>query len=135
MADNYRKLFKYLREQPARVDLADLILLRIRRRERVFIWGRSVAFLGLSLGSLVAGVFSIVSLSTQLVQSGLNDYFSVLISDYDVAVSSASNIVFALVESLPLFGLALFFAAAGLFIWSTAKTIVETQRAFLVIKI
>jgi len=133
MAKSVYDLFAILAPVSLPQGLSQMVLARIEKEQirrvkiSLFVFG----LIGiLSLVSLVA--ISIYFVQT-LVQSGFSDYLSLIISDSQLMLGLWQIMALSLTESLPIISLILALILALVFVWSTAKAIVNAKSILLVV--
>lgn len=97
-------------------------LLTIRRRIFIF----SAGF----FGSLVAFLPVYRAVTTDLIQSGFFQFFSLIFSDFSIVAAHWQNFILALLEALPIMSLIMFFAVL-LISFESAKHFTKNVRSVL----
>jgi hypothetical protein len=118
---SYEKLFGYLEEKEPEKELVNRLSCVIHQQEkhsaRVRFWAlgsTTVASFGLSL-------WAIIYLIKSFKESGFWQYLSLIFSEDGAILAYWKELSFSLAESLPVFGLIVFLAGIGFFIWSITK--------------
>jgi len=119
MKKDYEQLFSHL-DAPVPRDLSERILSRIAARERRILAVKFAFFGGAFLASVVSMAYGFVSLNSQLAQSGFPQFFSLLFSDFSVAVANFPDFALSITESFPVFSAAILTGGIALTVWSIA---------------
>ncbi len=119
MFKNYEKLFSYLKTVEPPKGLFDRIILAIRRERELKQRRRLLfEFAFLLVASLVATPFSLVVLINQAASSGISYYISAAASDLGTFFAFWQDFGLAILESLPVAGLAVFALSAGMAVFT-----------------
>jgi hypothetical protein len=100
MEQKLRKIFqkaKYENTQNLADNIWSVILLREKQATRFKLWAFTLA----GFASLAGAIPAIKALSSDLVQSGFYEYFSLIFSDGGSVISHWKEFVFSIAESLP----------------------------------
>jgi hypothetical protein len=112
MHTGYDKLFSKIQPLEPPAGLGERIAMRIHEERLVLSIKRRLVLFSLGLAaSLVVLVFSFHSFQTGIASSGFSDFFSLLFSDFRIVTYYWDNYILSLLESLPIFSLAVFSAA------------------------
>ncbi|MDB5259501.1 MAG: hypothetical protein JWO73_709 [Candidatus Taylorbacteria bacterium] len=106
-----------------------IIILRIRKAEKSACIRRSICSGSISIISLSAAVFSFASVKDTLSQSGAFEYVSAALSDGTGALDYWKELTLSIVDSLPIFGIAILLGVFCVFLWSGARAIKNTTVA------
>lgn len=112
--------------------LRQSILLNIARAEyqraRKFLFASAVV-----IPAALAGVFFAAQyLDQSFQQSGFYEYLSLVFSGDGTILAYWKELLYSLVETMPVFGAAVFLSALGFFIWSGAHAVTSMRRLTLV---
>ncbi len=110
-------------EPPA--ELVKNILLRIEREEHRRLAMNTAAFGAVLLGSLVLAGYGWMAAAGEASRSGLLSFISLFLSDFSVATANLSDFMLSVVESFPVFPVALFLSGIFFAIWSAARFVRE----------
>jgi hypothetical protein len=114
---------KLLREFEHREGLHDRILSRIHtlrvRAARI----RLILFGSVSLGAMIGTVPAYAYLAQESVQSGFNEYLTLMQTDADLLALYWKELLFTLIDSFPLVGTTLLLSALFLLLWTLPNTI------------
>jgi len=125
MHTGYDKLFGKIQPLEPPAGLGERIVQSIHEERLVLSIKRRLVLFTLGLAaSLVVLVFSFMSFRSGVVSSGFADFFSLLFSDFRVVTYYWQNYILSLLESLPIFSLAIFLAA----IFSVLELVKLTAR-------
>ena len=128
MRQDYEKLFSNIEIQEPPTKLLGAVINRILAKERQSALVRSVAFaIGLVV-SLAAFIPALHSVQTAMAESGFLSYLSLLFSDTEAILSTGWSFTLILLESLPVFSLALFLVIILLFLESVFHLIADTSQ-------
>jgi hypothetical protein len=131
MPKDYEKLFSNLRAPEPPDGLLEQIMLRLRKERRSFIIRRRIVIFSLGLiGSMAAFMPVWRLVQTELAASGFMRYFSLLFSDTSTVAAYWQSFVYALLESLPAFSLAVFLFVVFVFLESL-KVLVQNMKIIL----
>jgi hypothetical protein len=127
MKQNFEKLLRDLPKASPPHDLHTRVMTQIvcaeKRAQRIWVMWYSI----ISLGSL-AGMYEAVQFIIQdITKSGLLQYLSILFSDGGTLLGYWKEFMLLLAESLPIFGLALFFATVFVFLESIKLAVKHTK--------
>lgn len=112
MHEDYEKLFTYCAQTEPSEALANKIMLSIHRRERVFAVRRSIVFSVGIIGSLVALIPAFGMMQSDIAQSGIMQFISLLFSDPAVVAGIGNDFIFSVLEALPIISVAAFLTAS-----------------------
>jgi hypothetical protein len=122
------RLFDHLSSPELPHGLLEHILAHIHAKERHSAIIRSVIFgLGL-IASLAAFVPALQWVQSSLAESGFLDYFGLLFSDTGAILATGKSFALILLESLPVFSLALFLAIVLAFLESALHLFADASR-------
>jgi hypothetical protein len=126
MSDNkteekYKKLFGYMNSVPPPKGFEGRVLSAIAGEESRFARIKKWAFGGSSLASFGLSVWAVIYLAGSIKQSGFGQYLSLIFSENGAVLAYWKELSLSLAESLPIFGVIMFLATVGLFIWSITK--------------
>lgn len=127
MNHNYEKLFSVLSEPEPPAGLTEKVLLTIGRRERRvlgFKIAASACAFGVSVGIAIAGYISLVA---ALSRSGFFSIAPLIFSDFGAMVSNFPDFAFSIVETFPIFTMALLLSGVLFAVWSMALLIDEAS--------
>jgi len=127
MDHNYEKLFSVLSAPEPPVGLTERILRRIGRRERRIVGMKiaaSACAFGVSVGIAVAGYINLVS---SLTHSGFFAISSLMLSDFSAMAANFPDFAFSIMETFPVFTVALLLSGVLFAIWSMAALIDEAS--------
>lgn len=131
MRKDYERLFACLKSPEPPAGLFDRIISAIKREEELRQTKRLLfRFLSLLAVSLVAVSFSGVMLANQIKTLGIFYFISMAISDLDVFFAFWQDFVLAILESLPIEGIASFFLGLALFVF-TLRLFLRRKRLLL----
>ncbi len=108
MNQSYEKLFDQMDYPQPATDLLDKIILRIKREERKKIKQQLIIFSLSSMASLVGLILTFLLVRIKIIESGFNQFFSLLFSDLHIVLMYWQNYAFTLLETLPINSLLLF---------------------------
>ena len=92
---------------------------KTEHREKIF-WG--IFFIGALASFIGSGVYAISEFS----KSNFGSYFSIIFSDTGTVALFWRELGLSLIESLPIFGIALFLGSVSLALWSLHKFMKKT---------
>jgi hypothetical protein len=122
MSKNIRQLFKVTKVSDSAIGLEGRVLAHLKQEQKCFARRNLVVF-GLvdllSASGLIASGFYLASLSAS---SGFYNYLSLLWLDRGVVIGYWQELLFSLMDSLPVVGVIAFLAVALALILSLAKT-------------
>jgi ABC-type phosphate/phosphonate transport system permease subunit len=112
MNTGYDRLFSKIEPLEPPAGLGERIVMRIHEERSALSIKRRLVLFSLGLAaSLVVLVFSFQSFQSGIASSGFADFFSLLFSDFRIVTYYWQNYILSLLESLPIFSLAIFLAA------------------------
>ncbi len=119
MKQDYEKLFSYLKPAEPPAGLFDRIILAIKREQELQQTKRLLfSFLSLLIISFIAAPFSWTLLVNQVENSGILYFVSTAVSDFGTFLVLWQDFSFAILESLPLTGMAAFAVSLGMSIFT-----------------
>jgi len=127
MSHNYEKLFSTISTPEPPAGLTEKILLRISLRERRALAARiavSACVFGVSVAMAVAGYLNLMA---SLSQSGFFEIFSLAFSDFSSIAANFPDFALSIMESFPIFTMALLLAGVMFAIWSMAALVDEAS--------
>ncbi len=130
MRQDYEKLFSHMETPEPPAELIGQVMGLIVAKERRSAIIRSVAFAIGLIASLSAFVPAFHGVQASMAESGFLSYLSLLFSDTGAILSTGQSFALILLESLPVFSLALFLAIVLLLLESTFHLITDTSRLF-----
>ncbi len=99
--------------------LFDRIICRIREERRLLVFKRRLAFYSVgAIGSLIAFIPAFGAMWTELAQSGLAQFISLIFSDTRAVLAFWDVFTLSILESLPAFSIAVVFATLFIFLSS-----------------
>ncbi len=99
--------------------LFDRIICRIREERRLLVFKRRLAFYSVgAIGSLIAFIPAFGAMWTELAQSGLAQFISLIFSDTGAVFAFWDVFVLSILESLPALSIAVVFATLFIFLGS-----------------
>jgi len=98
--------------------LLERILKRIHREERLLVLRKVIIFSAILMGSLAGLVPSLKMLLSDFSRSGFVNFFSLIFSDFSVAMMYWQSFTMILLETLPALSSALFLAVLLIFLQS-----------------
>jgi hypothetical protein len=116
--EKYKKLFGYMNLIEPPRGLEGKILSIITEEEKRLAKTKLWIFGGTSLASFGFSVWAVIYLINSIKQSGFGQYLSLIFSENGAVLVYWKELSFSLAESLPIFGLIIFLAAIGFFVWS-----------------
>jgi hypothetical protein len=130
MRQDYEKLFSNIETPEPPTRLIGAVVARIQTKERQSALIRSVTFAIGLVASLIAFVPALRSVQAAMAESGFLAYLGLLFSDTGAILSTSRNFALILLESLPVFSLALFLVILFLLLESAFHLITDTSRLF-----
>jgi hypothetical protein len=138
MDHNCEELFSTLSAPEPPMGLTEKILSRISKRERNILGAKiaaSACVFGVSVGVAITGYVNLVA---SLSRSGFFQLTSLVFSDFSAVVANFPDFAFSVMESFPVFTIALVLSGVLFAIWSMAALIDEASlfraRRFFAIK-
>lgn len=101
--------------------LTKKVILRIEKEERRALLLKAAGFAIAAVGSISLAVFSYFEVMVEASQSGLWSFVSLLFSDFSSTISNFSDFALSILESFPVFSMALFLSGVFFAIWSVAR--------------
>lgn len=130
MEKDYQKLFQTLKNPEVPVGLQDAVLARIdteaRRASRI----RFAIFAPLLIVSVISVISSFQYLVQETVQSGLTNYFSIILSDGGAVLTYWKEFLTYTADQAPILGLAIFFGTIFALLVSLKATLRNAQVIF-----
>ncbi len=105
--------------------LAGRILLRIEKEERRRLMIKSVAFGAVLMGSVALMIYGGTEAFIQASRSGLFAFTSLFLSDFATTMGNFSDFSLSIVESFPVFSVAILFSGVFFAVWSAARFLGE----------
>lgn len=99
------------------------------RRARIYLAISSSVF----VFSLVGLILSIKYITSSFYESGFYQYLLIVFSGGGAALEYWKELLYSLIETMPIIGIIGFLIALGFFIWSGINTIINTRRFILLI--
>lgn len=131
MRKDYEKLFSYLEPAEPSAGLFDRIILAIKREQELQRTKRLLfGFLSLLIISFVAAPFSWTLLIEQVENSGILYFVSAALSDSGVFLVLWQDFGLAILESLPIMGIAVFLVNMALILF-TVRLFLYRKRLLL----
>ncbi len=125
MEDKYKKLLGSINlvEPPKGLEQGVLtyVLTRVSTSQKRSLRIKAFAFGSSTLASFGLSLWAIIYLIESIKVSGFSQYLSLIFSENGAALAYWRELSLSLAESLPIFGLIIFFASIGFFIWSLGK--------------
>ena len=130
MRQDYEKLFSNIETPEPPTKLLGAVIACIHAKDRQSALIRSVIFgIGL-ITSLIAFVPALQRVQSSLTESGFLDYFGLLFSDTGAILATGKSFALILLESLPVFSLALLLAIVLTLLESAFHLFVDASRLF-----
>ncbi len=131
MRKDYEKLFSHLEPAEPPAGLFDRIILAIKREQELQQTKRLLfSFLSLLIISFIAASFSWTLLVEQVESSGILYFVSTAISDFGVFLALWQDFGLAILESLPIMGIAVFMVNIALILF-TVRLFLYRKRLLL----
>jgi hypothetical protein len=111
-----------------RKDLKKKILVRIQREERRRLILKAVGFGTMLAGSISLVAFSYFELMAEATRSGLLSFVSLPFSDLSAVLANFSDFMLSVIESFPVFSMALLLCGVFFAVWSAARFANEVLR-------
>lgn len=127
MDHRYEELFSTLQTPEPPAGLTEKILHRISRRERKILGFKiaaSAGAFGVSVGIAVAGYVNLVE---SLSRSGFFEIASLMFSDFSSMAANFPDFILSIMETFPIFTVALLLSGVLFAIWSMAALIDEAS--------
>lgn len=131
MRRNYSKSFKHFKPAEPSAGLFDRIILAIKKEQELQHTKRLLlGFLILSVASFAALPISWAMLVNQVESSGILHFISVAVSDFGMFLALWQDFSLAILESLPILGMAVFAISAGMALF-TLRLFLYRKRLLL----
>ncbi len=128
MDKSYEKLFDKLDAIKPADDLLGKIMLRVRKEEKKKIMLQLIIFSLSSLGSLISIIATFFLVKVKIIESGFDQFFSLIFSDLHIVLMYWQNYAFTLLETLPINSLLLFLASLLIFVVSARIIIKDFKK-------
>ena len=128
MRQDYEKLFSLIETPEPPAGLLGAVVARVESLERRSAWARSVVFAIGFFVSLLAFVPALQSVRASMAESGFLTYLSLLFSDTGAILSTGQSFALILLESLPVFSVALLLSVLLMMLESAFHLIVDTSH-------
>jgi hypothetical protein len=131
MRKDYEKLFKYLTPPEPPAGLFDRIILAIKREQELRQTKRLLfGFFSLLIISFISTPFSWTLLINQIESSGILYFISTAVSDFGVFLTLWKDFGLAILESMPIMGIAVF-AVNMILVLFTVRLFLYRKRLLL----
>jgi hypothetical protein len=131
MRKDYEKLFKYLTPPEPPAGLFDRIILAIKREQELQQTKRLLfGFFSLLIISFISTPFSWTLLINQIESSGILYFISTAVSDFGVFLTLWKDFGLAILESMPIMGIAVF-AVNMILVLFTVRLFLYRKRLLL----
>lgn len=119
MRKDFEKLFSRLGTSEMPDDLLDKIMTRIKMEKSLLAVKRKLIVFSLGFAASAIGLVPVFNLvRADFAESGFFQFFSLLFSDFSVAVNYWQTFAMSLLETVPVVSMAIFLAVILVFLWS-----------------
>jgi hypothetical protein len=127
MEKDYSKLFQNLEPVNTPEGLLGAVHLRIEKEQRRMARTRLAVFIPLAIVSCFAVAFSFQYLAQEVSRSGIGEYLSIIFSDTSTLFAYWKEFSLSIIESMPIWGTALFLGSIFVLLGSLKSVIKNTQ--------